>query len=55
MGALKELLAVRDTHISPQPQVLATILSAHSRLGSITDRLEKVLHSVLSRGESSVA
>lgn len=43
MASLHSVLAMRDNHASPQPHVLASLLGAHSRLGSITDRLAQVL------------
>lgn len=43
MPALKGLLKMREAHMPPQPQVLASIIGSHSRLGSITDSLAQML------------
>lgn len=40
---MQKLLATKGAHLPPQPQVLASIVGSHSRLGSITERLAKAL------------
>lgn len=43
MKSMQKLLATKGGHLPPQPQVLASIVNSHSRLGSITERLAKAL------------
>ena len=43
MKSMQKLLATKGAHMPPQPQVLASIVNSHSRLGSITERLAKAL------------
>ena len=51
MKSLQSLLAVREGHTSPQLQVLASMVGAHSRLGSITDKLAQALQTWQPLGE----
>ena len=51
MKSLQSLLAVREGHISPQLQVLASMVGTHSRLGSITDKLAHALQTWQPLGE----
>lgn len=43
MKSMQKLLAVKGGHVPPQPQVLASIVGSHSRLGSITDHIAKAM------------
>ena len=51
MKSLQSLLAVREGHLSPQLQVLASMVGPHSRLGSITDKLAHALQTWQPLGE----
>ena len=43
MKSMQKLLETKGAHLPPQPQVLASIVGSHSRLGSITECLAKAL------------